>query len=221
VSRAAAAPDSLSQSTNFPMFHLPLASAAAALLFLAPTVDAVECTRAGLLSAAHSYLAAQIAGKPSTLSLASNFEYQQNNKVSDIDKGLLSTPYAITLNRSTADTIACASYTMWISTSGAKPFVVSTQIRHSNNDTSAITVLDTVAATTGDLFFDAKKTLGYIQKEDWTEIPEGKRPSRALLMKVGDGYLDMWTDKTAADKIPWGTDCERVEGSRKFEQGHM
>jgi hypothetical protein len=32
---------------------------------------------------------------------------------------------------------------------------------------------------------------------------------------VGDGYLDMWTDKNAADSIPWGTECERVEGSRK------
>jgi hypothetical protein len=102
---------------------------------------------------------------------------------------------------------------MWISTSGAKPFVVSTQIRHANNDTSSISMIDTVAATTGDLFFDAKKTLGYVQKEDWSEIPDGKRPSRALLKKVGDAYLDMWTDKNAADSIPWGTECERVEGS--------
>jgi hypothetical protein len=190
-------------------------TAVAVLLSLAPQALA-ECTRAGLLSAAQSYLSAQTAGKPSTLALSpSNFTYQQNNKVSDISKGLLSTPYAITLNRTSADPIACASYTMWISTTDSKPFVVSTQIRHTNNDTSTISMIDTVAATTGDLFFDAKKTLGYIQKEDWSEIPEGQRPSRELLKKVGDGYLDMWTDKNAADSIPWGTECERVEGSRK------
>jgi hypothetical protein len=173
-----------------------------------------ECTRAGLISAASSYLAAQTAGNPSTLALsASNFTYQQNNKVSDISKGLLLTPYTIALNRTSADLVACASYTMWISTNDAKPFVVSTQIRHANNDTSSISMIDTVAATTGDLFFDAKKTLGYIQKEDWSELPEAKRPSRALLKKVSDAYLDMWTDKNAADSIPWGTECERVEGS--------
>jgi hypothetical protein len=197
------------------MLNKPYKAAIAALLFLIPAASA-ECTRAGLISTAQSYLSAQTAGKPSTLALAtSNFTYQQNNKVSDITKGLLSTPYAITLNRTSADPIECASYTMWISTTGSKPFVVSTQIRHANNDTSIISMIDTVAATTGDLFFDAKKTLGYIQKEDWSDIPEGKRPSRALLKKVGDGYLDMWTDKNAADSIPWGTECERVEGSRK------
>ncbi|KAF2026750.1 hypothetical protein EK21DRAFT_115480 [Setomelanomma holmii] len=48
------------------------------------------------------------------------------------------------------------------------------------------------AATTGDLFFDAKKTLGNIQRENWGVIPKGKRPSRDLLNKVSDMYLDMW-----------------------------
>lgn len=38
--------------------------------------------------------------------------------------------------------------------------------------------------------------------------------SREELRRVGDAYLDMWTDAKAADEIPWGTDCERVEGSR-------
>jgi hypothetical protein len=107
-----------------------------AILGLSPSSALAACTRDGLLSAASSYLAAQTAGKPSLLTLASNFTYQQNNKASDISKSLLTTPYAIALNRSTTDTIACASYTMWISTSGPKPFVVSTQLRHANNDTS-------------------------------------------------------------------------------------
>ncbi|KAH9872308.1 hypothetical protein IAQ61_005143 [Plenodomus lingam] len=186
---------------------------ATALVVLISKAEAAECSRAGLLAAISSYISAQTSGKPSNLPLSSNFTYQQGNKVSDISKGLLATPYAIDLNRSTTDTVACASYTMWISTSGSKPYVVSTQLRHANNDTSAISMIDTVAATTGDLFFDAKKTLGYIQKEDWTTIPAGRRPSRELLKKIGDAYLDMWTDAKAADTIPWGTECERVEGS--------
>ncbi|CAO2652499.1 Nn.00g007820.m01.CDS01 [Neocucurbitaria sp. VM-36] len=189
-------------------------SAIAGLLVFTGPAYAADCTREGLLAAAESYLAAQTSGKISDLKLSStNFTYQQNNKISEIAKGILSTPYKIDLNRSTADTVACASYTMWISSSGSKPYVVSTQIRHANNDTNSISMINTVAATTGDLFFDAKKTLGYIQKEDWTIIPAAQRPSRELLKQVGDAYLDMWTDAKAADSIPWGTECERVEGS--------
>ena len=69
---------------------------------IAATTCAAECTRDGLFSAARSYLTAQIAGNPSTLSLAPNFTYQQNNKISPIASSLLSTPYQIALNRSTA-----------------------------------------------------------------------------------------------------------------------
>jgi hypothetical protein len=186
----------------------------AAVAILAATTSLADCTRGGLLAAADSYLAAQVAGTPGILSLSpTNFTYLQNNKVSDIATGLLSTPFVIDLNRSTTDTASCASYTMWISASGSRPHVVSTQIRHLNNDTSTISSIDTIAATTGDLFFDAKKTLAYIRAESWSTLPTASRPSRALLRSVGDAYLDMWTNATAANTIPWGTQCERVEGS--------
>jgi hypothetical protein len=50
---------------------------------------ASECTRAGLLVAADTYLLAQSSGKPSDLPISTaNFTYQQNNKISDIAKGL-------------------------------------------------------------------------------------------------------------------------------------
>lgn len=186
----------------------------AVVVVFAGTTSSTECTREGLLSAANSYLAAQVAGNPSTLSLTStNFTYLQNNRASDIATGLLSRPFVINFNRSTADTAACASYTMWISTSGSQPHVVGTQIRHADNDTSTISSIDTVAATTGDLFFDAAKTLSYIRAETWSTLPASSQPSRALLRSIGDAYLDMWTNTTAADTIPWGPQCERVEGS--------
>ncbi|KAH8660826.1 hypothetical protein BGZ60DRAFT_381493 [Tricladium varicosporioides] len=185
------------------------------LLLAGISIAAAECTREGLLAAAHSYITAQTSGSLTSLTTdVANFQYRQDNKVIDIKKGVISTPLKIDLNRSTADTVACASYTMLISTSGAKPYVLATQIRHNGNDTSSIAMIDTIAATTGDLFFDAKKTLGYIQKETWTTLPVASRPSRELLKHVGDGYLDMWTDAKAADSISWGTDCERVEGSK-------
>ncbi|KAK3399918.1 Gar1/Naf1 RNA binding region-domain-containing protein [Sordaria brevicollis] len=179
-----------------------------------------ECTREGLLAAANSYVAAFSAGRFDALQLAStNFTYQENNKAADIKRGVLSQSHIISLNRSTADIVACASYTMIISLasgSNSKPYVIGTQIRHpADGDTSIITSIDTIAATTGSLFFNAQKTLGYIQKENWGIIdPPANRPSRELLKKVGDAYLDMWTDAKAADSISWGTDCERVEGSQ-------
>jgi hypothetical protein len=184
--------------------------AAAALLATA----SAACIRESLLAAAQSYIDAQKTGNTTALKLSPTFKYQQNNKERALSAGLLATPYKLDLVRSTADTVACASYTMWISSSGSKPYVVGTQIRH-DNDTSTIALIDTIAATTGDLFFNAPKTLGYIQKEDWTPINStGSMPSRELLKKVGDAYLDMWTDPKAADSIPWGTECERVEGSQ-------
>ncbi|KAK4153682.1 hypothetical protein C8A00DRAFT_43431 [Chaetomidium leptoderma] len=183
-----------------------------------PATVSAECTREGLLAAASSYVAAVTAGSIDGLKLATadNFTYQENNKAADITKGVLSRPLKIDLTRSTADTVACASYTLIISTAGGpKPYVLATQIRHpAGGDTNTIAMIDTIAATTGSLFFNAQKTLGYIQKESWATLEAADRPSRELLKRVGDAYLDMWTDAKAADSIPWGTQCERVEGSQ-------
>ena len=174
-----------------------------------------ECTREGLLAAANTYIAAQTSGEQTGLALsASNFTYQENNKVVDIKRGVLSQALKIDLNRSTADTVACASYTMLISSTGSKPYVLSTQIRHADNDTGVITLIDTIAATTGSLFFNAAQTLTYIKAENWSTVPLATRSNRTELRRIGDAYLDMWTDPKAADSIPWGTQCERVEGSR-------
>ncbi|KAF2204136.1 hypothetical protein GQ43DRAFT_201061 [Delitschia confertaspora ATCC 74209] len=194
-----------------------LSSTISVAFYAIATISSVsaECTRDSLLAAANSYIRAQTAGKLDSLSLATEgFTYQENNKIIDIKKGVINTPLKIDLNRSTADTVACASYTMLISTSGSKPYVLATQLTHKNDNTSSITMIDTIAATTGSLFFNAAQTLTYIRAENWTTLSESRRPSRDLLKKVGDAYLDMWTDAKAADTIPWGTDCERVEGSR-------
>ncbi|KAB5576367.1 hypothetical protein GE09DRAFT_1266106 [Coniochaeta sp. 2T2.1] len=192
----------------------PASSTLPLLSLLTTPSRAADCTREGLLSAANLYLTAVSTGNISSLPLSgTNFTYQENNKPLSITRGVLSTPLKIDLNRSTADVVACASYTILISSSGPKPYVLATQIRHHANDTSTIAMIDTIAATTGSLFFDAKMTLGYIQAEDWSPLPEASRPSRDLLKKYGDAYLDMWTDPKAADSIAWGTVCERVEGS--------
>src|ERR1700712_850726 len=103
----------------FPINHTASLFGGIALM-LAAQVSA-DCTRAGLLAAANSYITAQTAGSLTGLNLTTtNFTYQENNKAADIKKGLLNTALKIDLNRPTADTTACASYTMFISTSGSK-----------------------------------------------------------------------------------------------------
>ena len=193
----------------------PSVGALASLTLLLLARVSAECTREGLLAAASSYITAQSTGKLDGLARsATNFTYRENNKVTDISRGVLSTALKLDINRTTADTVECASYSMLISSGGSKPYVIATQIRHADNDSSTITMIDTIAATTGALFFNAKQTLGYIQQENWGTLPASDRPDRGTLKKIGDAYLDMWTDAKAADSIPWGTQCERVEGSR-------
>ncbi|AEO69779.1 uncharacterized protein THITE_122346 [Thermothielavioides terrestris NRRL 8126] len=171
-----------------------LASISLVLLLISPSAIA-DCTRSDLLAVADKFVTAISSGSIGSLPFAANFTYLENNKVATINRtAVFAQPLKIDLNRSTADTVACASYTLIISASGPKPYVLATQIRHpKGGDTSVIAKVDTIAATTGSLFFNATKTLGYIRKENWDEIPEAQRPSRDLLKK--------------------GTDCERVEGS--------
>jgi hypothetical protein len=187
------------------------------ILSLLPSISA-ECTRESLLSTANTYLSAQLSGSITSLPLSTtNLTYKENNKVMDIKKGILLSPLKISFNRSTADVVSCASYTNLIVTSAAKPYVISTQIRHAMNSNGTtggeVEIIDSIVATTKDLFFNATLTRTYLEKEDWGILAVQGRVGREELKRIGDAYLDMWTDAKAADSIPWGTDCERVEGS--------
>jgi len=193
-------------------FGVALAGLAAMMAFV-PTTSAA-CTREALLAAATKYIAAQEEGKLSLAALpaAANLGYKENNAAVDIKKGLLARPVKVDYHRSTADSVQCASYTEWVA-AGATPVVVGTQITHNPQDMSVV-LIDSVAASTGSLFFNASQTLAYLKAEDWSPLPAEKRPSRELLRSAIDSYLDMWTNATAIDAIPWGTPCQRVEGSR-------
>jgi len=68
-----------------------------------------------------------------------------------------------------------------------------------------------------DWLFNAEKTLYYASKEDWGEIPEGRRQSREELQAAADAYLDLFMDKSV--DVPWGTPCARLEGSAYTGRG--
>ncbi|KAK4234993.1 hypothetical protein C8A03DRAFT_18200 [Achaetomium macrosporum] len=180
---------------------------------------ASDCIRSVLAEAADAYIAAQAAGNISLLEgvLAEDWAYEENNKREEPRKGVLSKALKIDHYRTNFDLIACATYTELIAADPANPYVIGTQIRHGRD--SKVTLIDTVSSTTNSWLFDAKKTLEHVLQESWDPIPESKRDSRDVIKAAGDAYLDMWSNATAADAVPWGTPCARLEGSAYTGKG--
>jgi hypothetical protein len=146
-----------------PNLQARLAAGLIAIASLSSPV-AAECSRDKLIAAAGSYLAAQTSGKFADLqkSFATGFSYRENNQVIDITKGVMNQPLNIEYNRTTADTVACATYTELVALT-PKPYVIGTQL-HYTPDMAGLAMIDSIVATTGALFFNASATLGYFQK---------------------------------------------------------
>lgn len=176
------------------------------------TVALADCTADILSSAANTYLAAQESGSLADLNKlvsSTNFTYMENNKAASLSTGVLSKALKLDHNRTITDVVQCASYTELIATTG--PYVIGTQIRHSD-DGSSINMIDSIVATTGDWGFDAKSTLTHVSAEDWGLLPTEDRSPRDTLQAAADAYLDMWSNSSAINAVPWGTPCARTEG---------
>jgi hypothetical protein len=182
---------------------------------IAAPLDTSQCTREKLLGAADAYVAAQTSGTLVDLQRSfapGNFSYMENNRLGNIkDSHILSQPLKIDYRRSTADTVACASYTELVATSPV-PYVIGTQIRHNSMDMS-INMIDSIAATTGALFFNASQTLAYFKNESWAPLEVSQRSDRKTLQNAIDSYLDLWSSPSAYESMPWSEPCERIEGS--------
>jgi hypothetical protein len=209
----------MSLLVTIPLF-LGFITGAAHTVFGHPLASqASGCDRSVLVRASDAYIAAQAAGNVSLLEqvVADSWEYEENNKRRDAREGVLSKSLKIDHRRTNFDLVACATYTELIVSDPANPHVIGTQIRHGVD--GRVTLIDTIASTTNSWLFDAKKTLEYVLQEKWDPIPEGKRDSRNVIKAAGDAYLDMWSSATAADAVPWGTPCARLEGSAYTGKG--
>lgn len=150
-------------SKTLPNMHRPNLVGIIALGGL--SLAAAECTREKLFATAEKYLAAQKSGKLDELKKifpAAGAVYQENNKVIDFSKGVISQALNVEYNRTTADTTACASYIELVANTPT-PYVIGTQLRLSP-DASTVTMVDSIVATTGALFFNSSATMGYFQK---------------------------------------------------------
>ncbi|GAW15307.1 hypothetical protein ANO14919_047160 [Xylariales sp. No.14919] len=194
-------------------FSLPVLVALAAF-----ARDAVAaCNRTYLLEFADAYVFAHENGQVSYLeNIADNFTYVENNKTHEITSGIFDNAFVIDHRHTIADTVECATYTELIITrnaSGAStPHVIGTQIRHDPADMSCY-LIDLLVSGPGSWLFNASQTLYWVKRESWPVIDEAKRDTRAALKAAADAYLDMWSNKSAVDAVPWGTPCARLEGS--------
>ncbi|KAK3326675.1 hypothetical protein B0H66DRAFT_470359 [Apodospora peruviana] len=178
--------------------------ACASAVLAAPTAT---CDRDFLKSQTAAYIAAQAAGKADGLKASSSVAYTQNFKTTSLATGILATPLRIDGNRSTYDTTQCATFTELITTQTGNTHVIGTQMRFTDG---ALSKMETIVTSTGDWLFNPANTLKYAQQESWTEIPEAKRDTRAVIQAAADAYLDLFNDKSV--KVPWGNPCARLEG---------
>ncbi|KAI0181765.1 hypothetical protein GGR52DRAFT_54952 [Hypoxylon sp. FL1284] len=189
---------------------------AAALGAVLPLATA-DCDRASLEAFADDYVAAHETGTVENLAnLASDFSYVENNQTQDFGPGLLAKALDVAHRHTIADEVDCASYTELIVTHDAAgapaPYVIGTQVRHRPEDLS-VYLIDLTVSTTGSWLFNSTKTLEWASRESWSLIDEGARDSREALRLAADAYLDMWSNASAIDAVPWGTPCARLEGS--------
>ncbi|KAI1872881.1 uncharacterized protein JN550_003755 [Neoarthrinium moseri] len=193
----------------------------ACLIALAVVFPAVlaECNRTHLFEWAHNFVDAQALGFAGYLGGASDdFVYQENNKTMDLTAGVMRKMLKIDHNRTIADSVTCSSYTEIISADAAQPYVIGAQIHHNPSDMKAYLV-DSIVSTTGSWLFNATQTLHYALQENWGVLPENKRDTRTTLKNAADAYLNIWSNKSAIDAVPWGTPCARLEGGAYTGKG--
>lgn len=182
-----------------------------------PSANTSDCTRDFLKKATDTYLAAQTAGTPNTLlSKYSgdniNITYTEDAVARNLRAGVLSLPLAIVHNFSLLDTTQCATFTELIVTDPRHPRVIGTQMRFRG---AQLTKIETLVTRDGDWAFNATGTLHYAEDETkagkWDPLPESERSSRATVQAAADAYLDLFNNKSVV--VPWGTPCDRLEGS--------
>lgn len=134
----------------------------------------------------------------------------------DIKSSILSKSLKVDHHRSQHDVTECATFSEFIVTNSAAPYVIATQLRL-NNATNKVSRIDSIVTTKGDWLFNVTGTYYWASREKWDLIPADKRNSRAIIKAAGDAYCDLFNDKNV--KVPWGQPCARLEGGAYTGRG--
>jgi hypothetical protein len=174
--------------------------------------SAGACTREALQAIADRYIAAQKAGDPSQIPLASEVKYLQNNKTTTAEKCIWKTAMPIDRSQNFFDVDSCRIFTEIISASGSTQWVIMMWLKVENGKISTV---DAMVTTKGDFQFNATKYLNYTKDQDWSVLTAQHQISRQKLINGANAYLDMFSG-VSVDTVPWGTPCARVEGGNMY-----
>ncbi|HYD25773.1 MAG TPA: hypothetical protein VEB68_13360 [Croceibacterium sp.] len=204
-------------------FVIGALGALAAVAVASPAAAQAGCSRERLKEIADQYRAAQASGQAimHMRPMGEWVNYYENFELSSMAfGGVIASPQKVDWDRSFYDEAACAVYVESIITNPEHPYVLASMIRGTGAVGSPVGTIggfDVIVSDHDDWLFDAGKTLYYAQREDWSEIPEARRNTRAELKAAADAYLDVFKDKTV--EVPWGTPCARLEGSAYTGKG--
>ena len=181
----------------------------AMMLVAAPFIYAQNnCTRATLIAAADSYIAAQGAGNISKMSLAEKVKYVENMSETTRENGIWNKALVIAFHRSIYDVARCKTFSEVIVTEGTQ-YVIGTRLTVTSD--GKISEIDSVVTGKDDWLFNADNYLKYSKAEDWSVLPVDNRVTRQALVDAGNQYFDfVFMDEFI--RPPWGTPCARLEG---------
>jgi hypothetical protein len=181
-------------------------AALAAVSFSVPALAQAQCDRATLQDIADRYVKAQAQGSMFALPVGEWVDYRENLVMASSATGVLGTPQNFDWTLQLLDTDQCKVFVEGVIRK-PKPYVLATVV---SNGFFGVNQISTIVTDKGDWLFDAEHTYEYARREDWSEIPEDRRNTRAELIAAANAYLDSFNDKTV--NVPWGTPCARLEG---------
>jgi len=181
-------------------------AATAAFAFATPAAAQAGCDRTQTQTIADSWIAALEQGTMMTMNLGEWVDYNENFRRTSLG-AFLSEPREVVWQMALQDTMSCKIYVEAVVKSGEEWEVLATQI---GNGFFGVGPFNNIVTDEGDWLFDAERTAYYASREDWSEIPEGQRNTRAELIAAANAYLDLFENPDTV--VPWGTPCARLEG---------
>ncbi|MCL2183851.1 MAG: hypothetical protein FWB85_10325 [Chitinispirillia bacterium] len=192
------------------------------------------CTRDLLEAAVDSYLEAVDKGDYTLMPLTLNAKYIENTRDAPYGRdrtvpfgtGLWEAPMKVDYHMNLLDVEQCATFTEVIAAANNPQYIIGVKlvvnpagpssVREAPRMIKAaasgfeISEVNAVVTQKGDWLFNADDYLKYSKAEDWSELPESQRITRAELLKGAEAYFKYFSDKTV--EVPWGIPCARLEG---------
>jgi hypothetical protein len=176
---------------------------------VSPASANTGCTRPDLQKAVDKYVDALKSGKPSLMPLASQAKYIENRKEIPLGQGIWSAPLAVDLQRSLLDVEKCETFTEIIHASSIHPYVLGTRLKIEGKK---ITEVESLVTDKNDWLFNGENYLKYSSQEKWDILPVAQRSDRQTLIDAANAYFDVFSDRSANSRVPWGIPCARLEG---------